>query len=69
MVMPKALRRWKRKRDWNAFGRAGKRARELERQINDYRDCCPDYAFQLMEKLDEVNALRESLYITLTQEV
>jgi len=59
----------KRKRDWNAYGRTGKRVRELERQINDYRDCCPDYAVELMGQLDRVSARREELRHILTQEV
>lgn len=67
--MPKVIRRWKRKLDWQAYGRAGKMARVLERQINEYQDCCPDYTQELMNRLDEVNRRRERLLNTLSQEV
>ena len=65
----KVIERWKRKRDWNEYGRAGKRLRELSRQIIDYQECCPDYAHELMTELGNVQRRREELHQRLTQEV
>lgn len=67
--MPKFIRRWKRKGNWHAYGQTNKQIRAVERQINAYRECCPDHVAYLSTELDKLFARRGELYLKLTQEV